>query len=206
VSGQGVWETAPACENVRAMPADLLETHLVRVSPGAALGTIRVEIAHGRRLVRAGLRLLLEQEAGIDVVEAVSGDQAVAVARSRRPDVVLMDVDLPGLGCVEATRRILTGRSRVEVVVLAVTETDPIVFAALKAGAAGLLLEDREPAALVRAIRRLGRESRVRARGLRPAHPLREIEMLTPKVTEIRRGCAHASAAAPPKPGVTPAA
>jgi DNA-binding NarL/FixJ family response regulator len=126
-------------------------------------GTIRVVIAHGRQLVRAGLRVLLEREAGITVVdEAANGDDAVAIARRLRPDVLLLDVRLPGLDCVEATRRILS-ESDIAVVVLTASETDARTFATLRAGAAGLMLEDREPAALVRVVRLLGNGARPRA-------------------------------------------
>jgi DNA-binding NarL/FixJ family response regulator len=154
-------------------------------------GTIRVAIAHGQRLVRAGLCALLEPEPGICVIdEAADGENAVAVARRLRPDVVLLDVCLPGLGCVEVTRRILAAPA-VAVMVLTASETDARVFASLRAGAAGLLLEDREPAALARAVRLLGRGVRPHARRNRRIQPAREVPMLTPKVTEITRGSAH---------------
>jgi DNA-binding NarL/FixJ family response regulator len=133
--------------------------------------SISVAIAHGQRLVRAGLRLLLERESGIVVVEAATGDEAVHVSQSLCPDVVLVDVELPGLGCVETTRRIVAG-STAQVMVLASSDTDPRVFATLVAGAAGVVVEDREPAVLVRAIRRFGRawRPRRRSRRARPAH------------------------------------
>jgi DNA-binding NarL/FixJ family response regulator len=130
-----------------------------------------VAIAHGRRLMRAGLRTLLERETGIDVVEAATGDEAVSVCQRVLPDVVLIDVDVPGLGCVEATQRIVSG-SGARVMALTRTAADPRVFAMLVAGAAGLVLEDREPAVLVRAVRRLScawRPAR-RPRAGGPAH------------------------------------
>jgi DNA-binding NarL/FixJ family response regulator len=154
-------------------------------------GTIRVAVAHGQRVVRAGLRVLLEGEPGIAVVdEAADGDEAVAVAHRLRPDVVLLDVRLPGLGCVEATRRIVAGPA-VAVMVLTASETDARVFASLRAGATGLLFEDREPAALARAVRLLGNGAQPRARRRRHTQPAREVPVLTPKVTEITRGSAH---------------
>ena len=94
-------------------PSSRCREHVPATRPGAsadqrAVGTIRVGIAHGQRLVRAGLRVLLDHEAGIAVVdEAATGDEAVALTRRLQPDVVLLDVGLPGLGCVEVTRRIL---------------------------------------------------------------------------------------------------
>ena len=177
------------------MPSSLLASPFVH-SPV----TIRVAVAHGQRLGRAGLRAMLEREGEIAVIEAASGEEAVAVARRLRPDVVLMDVHLPGLGCVEATRQILAGPP-VAVMVLTDSETDARVFATLRAGAAGLLLEDGEPAALVRAVTRLGRGGRLRATRPRRNQPVREVSMLTPKVTEITRGCAHAPAAVRIKTG-----
>ena len=80
---------------------------------------------------------------------------------------------------------------------LAASETDARVLATLRAGAAGLLLEDRERAALVRAVRLLGRGGRLRARRPRRRQPAREVRMLTPKVTELTRGCAHPSGIRP---------
>jgi DNA-binding NarL/FixJ family response regulator len=164
------------------MPSSLLASSLVH-----STGTIRVAVAHGQRLVRAGLCAMLER------------DGEIAIVRRLRPDVVLMDVHLPGLGCVEATRQILAGPP-VAVMVLTASETDARVFATLRAGAAGLLLEDGEPAALVRAVTRLGRGGRLRTTRPRRKQSAREVPMLTPKVTEITRGSAHAPAAIRIKP------
>jgi DNA-binding NarL/FixJ family response regulator len=164
-----------------------------------AVGTIRVTIAHPQRLFRAGLRALLEREASIAVVdEAATADEAVALARRSQPDVVLMDVSLPGLGCVEVTRRILD-ETPVAVMLLAASETDDRVLATLRAGAASLLLEDCEPAALVRAVKLVGGGRRLRARRPRRIRPAREVPMLTPKVTELARGSAHPRATGPAK-------
>jgi len=163
--------------------------------------TIRVGIAHAQHLVRARLRALLERETGITVVdEAADGDDAVAIARRLRPDVVLLDVRVPGLDCVEATRRILA-QSSAAVMVVAATEADARVFAALKAGAAGVLLEDRDAGALVRALRLLARGDGPHAHRSRRSRPAREMHMLTPKVIEITRGCAHAEKAGQVKSG-----
>jgi DNA-binding NarL/FixJ family response regulator len=165
-----------------------------------AAGTIRVAIAHSRRLVRAGLHVLLEREAGIAVVGlAADGDEAVALTRRVRPDVVLIDVDLPGLDCVETTRRMLAGQS-VAVMVLTTSETDARLIATLRAGATGVLPEDREPADLIRAVRLLGRGGRLSSRRSHRKYPSKEIHVLTPKVIEIRRGCAHGPPTGPVRP------
>ena len=152
-----------------------------------AAGTIRVAIAHGQRLVRAGLRVLLEREAGIAVVaEAATGDEAVALAARLAPHVVLVDVHLPGLDCVQTTRQMLAGPA-MSVMILTESETDARVLATLRAGAAGLLLEDREPAELVRAVRLLGHGRRLRPRRSHRKHPARKALMLSPKVIQITR-------------------
>jgi DNA-binding NarL/FixJ family response regulator len=169
---------------VRAMPESVIVPTLV---DQRAAGTVRVVIAHGRRLVRAGLRLLLEREAGIAVVaEAATGDEAVALARQLAPHVVLVDVHLPGLDCVQTTRQMLAGPA-MSVMVLTESETDARVLATLRAGAAGLLLEDREPAELVRAVRLLGHGRRPRPRRSHPKQPAPESLMLNPKVIQIPR-------------------
>jgi DNA-binding NarL/FixJ family response regulator len=174
------------------MPLSLLAAPLLQ--PRSPAGTTRVAVAHGQRLVRAGLRLLLEREPGIEVVEAATGEELVELVDRTRPGVVLIDVRLPGIGCVEATQRILAAMP-VAVVVLTATEADARVFATLKAGASRMLLEDREPAALVQAIRQL----------CRPQRP-REVHMVTPKVTQLGRGCAHPTPASQPKAGAAPVA
>lgn len=129
--------------------------HVTRARRGrhrAAPPAVRVLIADGQGLVRAGLRVLLEGGARIAVLgEATTGDEVVELARSLRPDVVLVDVSLPGLDCVEATRRMLID-SGVAVLVLTPTESDERGLDALWAGASGLLLKDTDPSELVRAV------------------------------------------------------
>jgi DNA-binding NarL/FixJ family response regulator len=162
-----------------------------------ASGTIRVAIAHGRQLARARLRALLERQPGIAIVgEAANGDDAVALTARVQPDVVVIGVDLPGLDCVEATRRILAGQS-VAVMVLTASETDARLIATLRAGATGHLPEHWDPAALVRAIRLLGNGGHVSSRRSHRTHPITEAQMLTPKVIEITRGRAHGAPARP---------
>jgi DNA-binding NarL/FixJ family response regulator len=114
--------------------------------------SVRVVIADGHALVRAGFRVLLENGDRIAVVgEAGDGEEAVALARRLRPDVVLIDANLPGLGCVEATRQVLADPGSA-VMLLTGSEGDGRIFDALRAGASGLLLKDTEPNELVRAV------------------------------------------------------
>ena len=118
--------------------------------------TVRVALVDDQALLRAGLRALLDAEDGLEVVgEAGDGDQAVAVARDQRPDVVLMDIRMPGVDGLEATRRIAADAelSGVKVVVLTTFEVDEYVFEALRAGAAGFLLKEADPGEIVRAVR-----------------------------------------------------
>ncbi|MGA9749308.1 MAG: response regulator transcription factor [Nocardioides sp.] len=116
---------------------------------------IRVVVADDQALVRSGFSLILESEAGIEVVaEAADGTQAVAAARRYTPDVVLMDIRMPGMDGIEATRHITSspGTADVRVLVLTTFAADEYVVAALRAGASGFVLKDTEPAALVRAV------------------------------------------------------
>ena len=117
---------------------------------------IRVLLADCERLVRAGFRALLEAQRDLTVVaEAADGYEAVALASETRPDVVLMDIRLPGLDGLEATRRILSDPSLgdVSVVILTAFERDEDVFSALRAGASGFLVKDTEPGELLGAVR-----------------------------------------------------
>lgn len=118
--------------------------------------TIRVVLVDDQTLVRAGFRALLDSEPDIEVVgEAVDGAEGVEVVSSLAPDVVLMDVRMPHVDGLTATARI-TGDARLadtRVVVLTTFELDEYVFGALRAGAAGFLLKDVEPEALIDAVR-----------------------------------------------------
>jgi DNA-binding NarL/FixJ family response regulator len=119
---------------------------------------IRVLIADDQALVRAGFRVLLDSEADIRVVgEAANGEEAVALARHERPDVVLMDIRMPGLDGLEATREITSDPElrSVRIMILTTFESDENVFAALRTGASGFLLKDTEPAELLRGVRLL---------------------------------------------------
>jgi DNA-binding NarL/FixJ family response regulator len=115
--------------------------------------TISVLIADDQGLVRAGFRKLLESEEGLRVVaEAADGLEAVALARRLQPDIVLMDIRMPRLDGLEATRRLLDGPTRTRVVMLTTFDLDEYVFDALTAGASGFLLKDAPPEQLLAAI------------------------------------------------------
>ena len=117
--------------------------------------SIRVVIADDQALVRGGFRLILERH-GIEVVgEAGDGDEAVALTEKLRPDVVLMDVRMPGTDGVEATRRLAGSSARI--VILTTFDLDEYVYAALRAGASAFLLKDVRPAALVEAVQLVAR-------------------------------------------------
>ncbi len=118
--------------------------------------TVRVALADDQALVRAGFRSLLTHTEDIDIVgEAHDGHGAVDLARRTRPDVVLMDIRMPQLDGIEATRLICAdpALAAVRVVVLTTFELDEYVFAALRAGASGFLLKDIEPDDLRTAVR-----------------------------------------------------
>jgi DNA-binding NarL/FixJ family response regulator len=118
--------------------------------------TVRVVVADDQALVRAGFVALLSAQDDVEVVgEAADGEQAVELAGRLRPDVVLMDIRMPGLDGLTATRRIVAepGLAGVRIVVLTTFELDEYVFEALRSGASGFLVKHTEPAELVRAVR-----------------------------------------------------
>jgi len=118
--------------------------------------TIRVLLADDQTLVRSGFRALLERSDDIEVVgEAADGAAAIDLARTERPDVLLMDIRMPGVDGLEATRRITADETlaKARVIMLTTFELDEYVFEALHAGASGFLLKDVEPDELRAAIR-----------------------------------------------------
>ncbi|NNC14017.1 response regulator transcription factor [Planctomonas sp. JC2975] len=122
-------------------------------SSAAVDAPIRVVIADDQGLVRGGLRSILQMQSDIEVVgEAADGDQAIEQVRLHDPDVVLMDLRMPVLDGIEATRRI-TAASRTQVIALTTFETDEYVYGALRAGAAGFLLKDSPAESLGDAVR-----------------------------------------------------
>jgi len=148
---------------------------------------IRVLLADDQALIRAGFRVLLEAAGDIQVVgEAVNGDQAVELARSGRPDVILMDIRMPGTDGLAATRQIAADGALdgTKVVILTTFETDEYVYQGLRAGASGFLVKDAEPEDLIRAVRVVHRGE----------------ALLSPSVT--RRLIASLAARAPGGPGL----
>jgi len=132
-------------------------------------GPLRVVIADGQGLVRAGFRLLLERQDDMVVsAEAATAEEGVAAALDTGADVVLVDLELPGGGGIEAVRRIVDARpdGATRIVMLMTTETDEAVFGALRAGATGLLLKDTDPDELVTAVRVVARGEALLAPGL----------------------------------------
>ena len=114
---------------------------------------IRILLVDDQSLLRMGFRLILEAEADIEVIgEAADGAAAVSMAAALRPDVVLMDVRMPGIDGIQATAEIMAGPAS-KVLILTTFDLDQYVFAGLKAGASGFLLKDAPPAELLAAIR-----------------------------------------------------
>jgi DNA-binding NarL/FixJ family response regulator len=117
---------------------------------------IKVLLADDQGLVRAGFRALLEHEEDIDVVgEAVDGAQAIDLARKHRPDVILMDIRMPGMDGLTATRELVRDArlEGVRIVILTTFDLDEYVFEAIRIGASGFLVKNTEPAELIQAVR-----------------------------------------------------
>jgi DNA-binding NarL/FixJ family response regulator len=159
---------------------------------------INVLLADDQRLVRAGFRLMLEGEPDLTVVgEAGDGEEAVRLARAGAPDVVLMDVRMPGLDGIQATRRIVTdpALAGVRVVILTTFDMDEYVYGALRAGASGFLLKDTEPTELIHAVRVAARGDALIAPAItrrliaefagRVTRPAPELTGLTERVREV---------------------
>jgi DNA-binding NarL/FixJ family response regulator len=161
---------------------------------------IRVLLADDQALVRAGFNALLAARDDIDVIgEAADGAEAVALAASLKPDVVLMDIRMPGLDGLEATRRITADPRLAEVRILILTtfELDAYLFDALRHGASGFLVKDTEPADLVAAVRAVARGDSLisprmtrrliaefAARAKQPA-PVAALDVLTEREREV---------------------
>jgi DNA-binding NarL/FixJ family response regulator len=119
---------------------------------------IRIILADDHRFFRDGVRLLLDAVADTEVVgEAGTGEAAIALAEALRPDVILMDLKMPGMDGIEATRRIVGANTRVGVLVVTMYEDDDSVFAAMRAGARGYLLKGADEEEVLLAIRAVHR-------------------------------------------------
>jgi DNA-binding NarL/FixJ family response regulator len=162
---------------------------------------LRVVVADDQALVRTGFRMILTED-GIEVVgEATNGAEAIEAVRRTRPDVVLMDIRMPEMDGLEATRRILTGASREpRVIMLTTFDLDHYVYAALSAGASGFLLKDVTPEHLVAAVRMVRSGDallapaitrrlveRFAGRSAETAKIHRDLSTLTPRELEVLR-------------------
>ena len=158
---------------------------------------VRVLIADDHPLFREGMRGRLDRVADVDVVgEATSGDEAVELAQRFEPHVILMDIKMPGLNGIEATREILRASQRVGVLMLTMFEDDDSVFAAMRAGAKGYLLKDSGGEGVVHAIRAVASGEAVFGPGVaeriigffsapKPGAPQRAFPELTEREEEV---------------------
>jgi DNA-binding NarL/FixJ family response regulator len=176
--------------------------------------TIRVVIADDQELVRTGFRLILHAEPDIEVAgEAADGRQAIELARRLRPDVVLMDIRMPELDGIEATRQLsaLDGGSPVRVLILTTFDLDEYVYDALRAGASGFLLKDTPADQLVAGVRMTASGEALLAPAItrrlieeftaqRMAPPPASLRQLTPRELDVlrlvARGMSNAEVAA----------
>ncbi len=167
------------------------------------MSTIRVVVADDQEIVRTGLRMILDAQPGIEVVgEAANGRQAVEAARRLRPDVCLLDIRMPDLDGIEATRLIMAVDQPPAVVVITTFDLDEYVYGALRAGAKGFLLKDAGPELLTQAIHSAAEGDaliapRITARLLaafsatEPSSPAQPLEPLTAREEEVLLTLAH---------------
>jgi DNA-binding NarL/FixJ family response regulator len=121
------------------------------------MSILRILIADDHTLVRSGMRALLQTEAEFEVVgEAATGEQVVTMAATLQPDVIVMDLRMPGISGIEATRRILQANPAIRILVVTLLEEDDTLFAALRAGARGYVLKEASEGEVLRAIRAVG--------------------------------------------------
>ncbi|MFC4112083.1 response regulator transcription factor [Nonomuraea zeae] len=159
---------------------------------------IRVLLADDQQLVRVGLRMLCESDPGVEVVgEAGDGREAVRLAERTRPDLILMDLRMPGVDGITATERIMAARPASRIVVLTTFDDDEHLYPALAAGAFGFLVKDSPPAELLAALHRaadgeppfsqsvLGRLVAQAVRAREPRARAREIPELSPRERDV---------------------
>jgi DNA-binding NarL/FixJ family response regulator len=174
---------------------------------------IRVLIADDQTLVRGAFRMMLDSEPDIQVVgEAADGRDAVEQARLRKPDVVLMDVRMPGTDGIEATRRLLLDGAGPRVLMLTTFDLDEYVYEAIRAGASGFMLKNAPPEQLAAAVRTVASGEallapsitrrlieKFAARPLAGSNPPKELTELTSRELEVlrqvARGCSNAEIA-----------
>ena len=159
---------------------------------------IRVLVADDHPFFRDGLRVLLQATGDTELIgEATDGDEAVALAQTLRPDVILMDLRMPGLGGIEATRKILSESPHVGILVVTMIEDDASVCAAMRAGARGYLLKGADKDEMLLAIRAVGRGEAIFGPGIarrlmqyfaRPAAtPTQASRVVFPELTDRER-------------------
>jgi len=147
--------------------------------------SVRVLLVDDQALLRSGFRMVLEEEDGIEVVgEAADGNEAVARTLEMSPDVVLMDVRMPGSDGIEATRRIVEQHPATRVLILTTFDLDEYAFSALRYGASGFLLKDVQPAELVAAIRSVADGDAV----LAPSVTRRLLDAYARRLPDLRPG------------------
>ncbi len=158
---------------------------------------LRVLIADDHPFFRDGMRMFLETTPDIAVIgEAATGEEAVVQARSLQPGVILMDIKMPGLNGIEATRQILGSNPGIRVLIVTMFEDDPTIFTAMRAGARGYVLKDAQKDDVLRAIRAVGRGEAIFSPGIaarlvdffttaRPAAPKEYFPTLTDREREM---------------------
>jgi DNA-binding NarL/FixJ family response regulator len=165
----------------------------------------RVLLVDDQALVRRGFRLILESEPDLEVIaEAADGEEAVDAVRRHRPDVALMDIQMPGMDGLQATRRILSdARSTTRVLILTTFEQDDYVFEALRLGASGFVVKSAPPEDLIGAIRAVARGDALLspsvtrrvveefARYRRPSEPPESLSRLTSRELDVLRHLAE---------------
>jgi DNA-binding NarL/FixJ family response regulator len=182
-------------------------TRLPRQAQEEPMDTVRILIADDHPVFRNGLRTVLSAAPAVEVVGvAGTGDEAIALAASLQPDVILMDLQMPGISGVEATRQILHESPHIGILVVTMFEDDHSVFAAMRAGARGYVLKDTDEDELLRAIQAVGHGEAIFSPAIaarlidyfaaaRPAAPARAFPELSAREREIldliAQGCTN---------------